>query len=128
MADQLTMLYDGLCPLCSREVRMLRRKDKHDRLAFVDIAEQSFDPSTFGITHADAHAAMHVQLPDGTMVKGVEAFRQVYRALGMGWVMAPTGWPILRPIFDLLYRGFAKIRPRLQRKACATDRCAPKSQ
>jgi len=125
---KLTMLYDGLCPLCSREVNMLRRKDKRDQLSFVDIASADFDPASFGVTLADAHAAMHVRLPDGSIVKGMEAFRRVYRALGMGWVLAPTGWPILRPIFDRLYRGFAKVRPRLQRKACASGRCAPKSQ
>ena len=35
---QLTILYDGACPLCLREVRFLRSRDpRGDQLAFVDI-------------------------------------------------------------------------------------------
>ncbi len=125
---RITMLYDGLCPLCSREVRMLSRKDKHDRLAFVDIAAPDFDPSRYGVSRDEAHAKMHAVLPDGRIVTGMAAFRHIYRALGMGWLMAPTGWPILRPIFDLLYAGFAKVRPRLPGRSCPDDRCAVDSQ
>jgi predicted DCC family thiol-disulfide oxidoreductase YuxK len=33
----LTLLYDGACPLCLREVKFLKRRDLHGRLAFVDI-------------------------------------------------------------------------------------------
>lgn len=123
----LSVLYDGLCPLCAREVKMLRRKDRQGRLTFVDIASDEFDPAPFGITLADAHAKMHAQRPNGTMLTGMAAFREIYRILGMGWVMAPTGWPILKPLFDLLYAAFAKVRPRLQRRSCDDGRCTIRS-
>jgi predicted DCC family thiol-disulfide oxidoreductase YuxK len=129
MTDRpIIVLYDGLCPLCSRAVRALGRRDRHDKLAFVDIAAPGFDPSRFAITREQAHAAMHVQLPDGRIASGMEAFRHIYRAVGLGWLIAPTGWPVLRPIFDLLYRGFARIRPRLPGRGCPDDRCAGDSQ
>lgn len=125
---KLAMLYDGHCPLCSREVRVLRRKDKHQRLSFIDITSGDFDPAQFGITLAQAHARMHAQLPDGRIITGMQAFREIYRTLGIGWIMAPTGWPILRPIFDLLYAGFARVRPRLSRRRCDGPACAVDSQ
>ena len=41
----LTLLYDGACPLCLREVKFLKGRDLHGRLAFVDIDQDTYDPS-----------------------------------------------------------------------------------
>ena len=30
---------------------------------------------------------------------GMAVFRLAYRAVGLGWLVAPTGWPLLRPLF-----------------------------
>jgi len=131
-ADQprITLLIDGLCPLCAREARFLQRLDKgRGRLAFMDIAAPGFDPSPLGLTHDEVIGSIHGVLPDGSIVTGTEVFRRAYRAVGWGWLWAPTGWPILKPIFDRLYRLFAKIRPRLSKHdpskvgVCTTDRC-----
>ena len=46
---------------------------------------------------------------------GRAVVRQAYRAVGLGWILAPTGWPVLRPVFDWLYLGFARYRVRLGR-------------
>lgn len=118
------MLYDGRCPLCRREVRFLRRRRHGDRVAFEDITAAGFDPARHGVAEQDVHAKMHAVLPDGRVAVGMEAFRHIYRAIGLGWVLAPTGWPLLRPIFDMLYAGFAKVRPRLQRGRCGDGACA----
>ena len=41
----LTILYDGGCPLCLREVRFLQGRDRQaQRLAFVDIDAPTYDP------------------------------------------------------------------------------------
>jgi len=34
---------------------------------------------------------IHGVFPDGRMVRKVEVFRQAYRAVGLGWLLAPTG-------------------------------------
>ena len=40
------MLYDGDCPLCMREVNMLRRRDADvGKIQFVDIASPDYDAS-----------------------------------------------------------------------------------
>lgn len=122
---RIKMLYDGLCPLCKREVRAITRHDRHNAIEPVDITADSFHARSLGLTTAAVHARMHAILPDGRVVTGMEAFRQIYAAIGMGWLWKWTGWPILRPIFDLLYAGFAKVRPRLQRQPnrCVDDTC-----
>ena len=43
---EIKMLYDGDCPLCMREVNMLRKRDADTgRIEFVDIASPDYDPS-----------------------------------------------------------------------------------
>ena len=39
------MLYDGDCPLCMREVNMLRKRDaQQNKICFVDISSDNFRP------------------------------------------------------------------------------------
>jgi len=48
-SSQITILYDGDCPLCSREIRFLERRDRgRGRVQFEDIAALSFDPGAYG--------------------------------------------------------------------------------
>lgn len=75
-----------------------------------------------------AMARIHGVTGSGRVVEGMDVFRQAYRAVGWGWLLAPTGWPLLRPAFDALYRWFARNRLRLTgRAACTTNRCNPRS-
>ena len=126
MKPEITFLHDGDCPLCAREVSMLRRLDRgRGRLAFEDIAAGDFDAARYGSTHEQLMARIHGVLPDGTLVEGVEVFRRAYAAVGLGWLVAPTRWPLLRPLFDAAYRWFARNRLRLtgRGEVCDSDRC-----
>jgi len=127
MKPEITFLHDGDCPLCAREVAMLRRLDRgRGRLAFDDIAATGFDAGRYGSTHEQLMARIHGVLPDGTLVEGVEVFRRAYAAVGLGWLVAPTRWPVVRPLADAAYRWFARNRLRLtgRGEVCSSDRCA----
>lgn len=121
------VLIDGHCPLCRREAALLQRLDRgRGRLAMEDIAEPGYEPSHVGRTLDELMGTIHGVLPDGTIVTGMEVFRRAYAAVGLGWLLAPTGWPGLRPLFDRLYRWFARNRLRLTGRgsvACESDRC-----
>jgi len=58
-------------------------------------------------------------LPDGSLVKGMEVFRRAYDAVGLGWLLAPTNWPVLRSISDAGYAWFARIRLHLTGRTSA---------
>ncbi len=122
---EIRVLYDGACPLCTREIRALRRLDRgRGRISFVDIA--GFDPAPYGMRYETLRSRIHAVLPDGTLLDGVEVFRRLYRAVGLGWLLAPTGWPGLRPLFDAAYRVFARNRLRLtggEGAACTAEHC-----
>jgi predicted DCC family thiol-disulfide oxidoreductase YuxK len=109
---QIKLLYDGQCPLCVREVNFLQKRDAGRGLvAFVDIADDSYDPAAHGdISFEAAMGRIHAILPDGTIVKNVEVFRRVYEVLGMGWVYAITKLPVIGTLADALYGIWAEWR------------------
>ncbi|MEM8643105.1 MAG: DUF393 domain-containing protein [Cyanobacteria bacterium P01_G01_bin.54] len=112
---QIKLLYDGECPLCVREVNFLQRRDAgRGRVAFVDIADDGYRPEDNGnIDFATAMGRIHAVLPSGDVVQNVEVFRRVYTVLGMGWVYAATGWPLIGPAVDWLYGLWADYRLRV---------------
>ena len=120
------LLYDGQCPFCCLEARWLQRWNRNGRLAFEDISSPDFEPSQYGVTREEVMGVMHGVFPDGRIVRKVEAFRQAYGAVGLGWLLAPTGWPVLRWLFDGLYDLFARYRVSLGQlfgRSCATGAC-----
>lgn len=123
-----TLWFDGECPICRREVDWLRARDKHGRLRAIDIAAPSFDARVFGLDRAALEARLHGRHADGRIVTGMAAMRGAWQAIGRGWLIAPTGWPILRWFFDRAYDVFARHRIRIGRwfgrKDCTTDRCS----
>ncbi len=120
---EFTLLYDGLCPLCSKEVAWLYRRNKQGRLDFKDINDAGFDPAAYGKTHAELMAEIHGVYPHGQLIKGMGVFRETYKAVGLGWIMVPTGWPLLKPLFDLIYKVFAKYRVPLARLVAGKKSC-----
>jgi predicted DCC family thiol-disulfide oxidoreductase YuxK len=123
---QIRILYDGECPLCSREIRFLERRDRgRKRIEYEDISRADFDPATYGLAAPQVMAQIHGVLPDGSVVEGVEVFRRAYAAVGLGWLLAPTRWPVLRRLADLVYRVFARNRLRWtgRETACEDGRC-----
>lgn len=113
------VFFDGDCPLCMREIRMLQRKDRAGRIQFTDIAAPAFDAETYGTTQAELMARIHGRLSDGTWIEGVEVFRQLYTAIGWRTAVAFTRLPGISHLVRLGYHLFAKNRLRL------TGRCAP---
>ena len=125
------LLYDGDCPFCRREVRWLQWWNRSGHLEFEDVASPEFDPSRYGKTRQELLGVIHGVFPDGRIVSKVEVFRQAYRAVGLGWLLAPTGWPVLRWIFDRLYSVFARYRLRLGHlfgRSCASRTCCVPSK
>eukprot|EP00850_Spirogloea_muscicola_P018783 SM000176S03114 [mRNA] locus=s176:77550:79505:+ [translate_table: standard] len=109
---EVKMLYDGDCPLCMREVNMLRgRNEGYKTIAFVDIASDDYRAEdNAGIGFEEAMGRIHAVLKDGTVVTNVEAFRKLYEAVGLGWVYAITKVEPLASIADKVYDVWARYR------------------
>ena len=128
---RLKVLYDGQCPFCRLEMRRLSQRNVTGGLAFEDISAPEFDPGRYGLAYEQVMGVIHAILPDGRISRGLEVFRLAYRAVGLGWLVAPSGWPVLRHIFDGLYALFARYRLPLGRpfgRECARGACRLKRE
>lgn len=104
------VFYDGDCPLCLREIRLLKWLDAKQRIAFTDIAASDFNAEVYGLTQAQFMAEIQGRLPDGTWITGVEVFRRLYSAIGLGPLVWLTRLPGISHLADAGYRLFAKYR------------------
>ncbi len=139
----LTLLYDGACPVCNLEMDNLKARNTAGMLQFVDIAAPFFDSAPYGTSLKAMNGLIHAVRPDGSLVIGTEVFRLAYGAVGLGHWAAPTGWPLLKPVFDAAYKVFARNRYGISRavgpvltriaalrankrsQACAQGACRP---
>ncbi|MES2818361.1 MAG: DUF393 domain-containing protein [Pseudomonadota bacterium] len=109
----LTLYFDGDCPLCAREIHMLRRHADAQRLHLVNVAAADFDPEAVGQSKRILQDRLHARFADGQWVTGLDATLWSWRAAGLeGWA-APLTWRPLRPLFELGYRLFCHLRPHL---------------
>ncbi len=111
------MLYDGDCPICRAEVSWLTKCNKDGYLEFEDISktDNSDDQRSYGKSKQELLDRIHGVTEEGELISGVEVFRHSYNSVGLGWMMAPSKWPLFEPISDWGYTLFAKHRVRLGR-------------
>ena len=129
MSPSLTLLYDGGCPLCVREVRFLEQRDRarhpaDRRLAFVDIDANDYNPAAHGgIDYRAAMGRIHAIESDGSVLRDVAVFRRAYELIGLGWLYAPTRWPLIGPLADAAYGIWARWRLVLTRRPSLDQLC-----
>ena len=111
----LTVYHDGACPLCQREIALMRRLDRRGSIHFVDVA----DPANAGscpLAPADLLARFHA-LENGKLLSGAAAFAAMWRYIPR---LRPLGYlariPPILWLLELAYLGFLRIRPLLQRR------------
>lgn len=119
---QITVFFDGACPLCIREIGLLRRLDKRERIAFQDVSPP--DAAEFcPISQEILLARFHVQRADGKIVDGAEAFTEAYAQIPWFSWLRPVGrFPPSRAILNAIYSVFLKVRPALQKAAHKLER------
>lgn len=124
---EIEVFYDGECPLCTREILMLRGLDRRHRIRFVDIAAEGFDAASVGATWEALMDRIHGRLPDGTLIEGVEVFRRLYAAVGYSRLVALTRLPGVSQLLDFAYDAFAKHRLKLTGR-CVDGACAVRAK
>jgi demethoxyubiquinone hydroxylase (CLK1/Coq7/Cat5 family) len=115
--DTLTVLYDGGCPLCQREiahVQRLAQKQSGSGLCFADIS-RSDDTTVSDIERQALLARFHVQRADGSRLSGAAAFVAMWGRLpGWRWLARLAQLPGMLVVFEWSYNAFLRIRPALQ--------------
>lgn len=110
-SDGLTVWHDGGCPLCRREIALMRRLDKKKAITFIDASDGI---SVCPRDRAELLARFHAE-ENGRMLTGAAAFAAMWRAV-----------PLLRPLglaarnrsilamLEWTYGRFLSVRPSLQ--------------
>lgn len=112
-ASPVKVWYDGACPLCLREIALMRRLDRRGAISFVDVSDRD-DPSC-PIDRSELLARFHAE-ENGKVVSGAAAFAAMWRAIP---VLRPLGLlarnRLILGLLERAYVQFLKVRPRLQK-------------
>jgi predicted DCC family thiol-disulfide oxidoreductase YuxK len=112
MPAKVTVWYDSACPLCIREIALMRRLDWKRRIEFIDAVDPT---SSCPIDRAEILARFHAT-ENGQLLSGAAAFAAMWRAIPLLWPLGMMArLPVLQWLLERLYRAFLKVRPRLQK-------------
>lgn len=108
---KLKVWFDSGCPLCAREISIMRKLDWFNRVDFIDVLSAEECP----IQRDTLLARFHSQSLDGPLLSGAAAFALLWRSLPL---LRPLGElarvPFVLRVLERLYLRFLVIRPRLQ--------------
>ena len=114
---QVTVWFDGACPLCLREIALMHRLDRRGAIDVIDIGAEG---AACPIDPALLLKRFHARETDGPLLDGAAAFAAMWRAIPL---LSPLGHlarlPPLLWLLERAYRGFLRIRPGLQALAGA---------
>jgi ubiquinone biosynthesis monooxygenase Coq7 len=108
------VLFDGSCPLCTREIGMYSKLPSRTPIAWIDISSPQYQPP-IGTTRAALMQRFHVVTPNHALLSGAHAFVHVWSQLP-GWrhLARLASVPGVLPAMELVYRLFLVIRPWMQ--------------
>ncbi|WP_321325780.1 DUF393 domain-containing protein [uncultured Parasphingorhabdus sp.] len=115
---RVTVWYDGACPLCIREIALMRRLDCRDAVSFIDISVPAAScPLDRQLMLSRFHASVN-----GDIYTGTAAFAAMWRVIP---VLRPIGHlariPAVLRILEALYIQFLKIRPHIRKRFKPAD-------
>ena len=103
--------FDSACPLCAREIKIMRKLDWFNEVDFVDVLSTPDCPNQ----REHLLERFHAQRLGGPLLSGAAAFALLWRSLPL---LRPLGEiariPFVLRILEILYLRFLAIRPKLQ--------------
>ena len=115
--NQVTVYFDGSCPLCRREIGFYKNSAGADQIRWEDISRVLDGQVAGDLSCQQAMARFHVRATDGSLKSGAAAFVELWLSLKnwywLGWMFAhpPGVW-----FLEKCYVGFLRIRPAIQRR------------
>ena len=118
--DGLTVMFDGACPLCRREIGLYQSLTPLETVQWLDVSEDHA-----GMSPAEQSrymARFHVRQKDGRLLSGAAAFVALWLTMpGWRWLGRLGRLPGVTPLLEWMYRGFLHLRPHLQRWVRAAE-------
>ena len=112
-AYPLSIFFDGECPICRREINLMKILNRKDRLRFIDFSKTSYNAREQGLNPCDLELVIHARWSDGQIITGVEVFREMWEGVGFTFLARMSRLPFMNRILVRAYSWFAKNRLRL---------------
>ena len=110
MTDKPTILYNGACPICRREIEHYQHLDRDgdDTLAFADISEPDPMLARLSLTQDAAKRRLHVVDVNGRLLAGIPAFAAIWDRLPRyRWLAWISRLPLVRSVLPYIYEAIA---------------------
>ncbi len=112
--DAMTVMYDGACPLCRREVALYKSLKPSAPVEWLDVSKATAQISPSD--QARYMARFHVRESNGQLLNGAAAFVALWLVMpGWLWLGRMGRFPGVTPLLELAYQMFLRLRPLLQR-------------
>jgi predicted DCC family thiol-disulfide oxidoreductase YuxK len=111
----LTVYHDGSCPLCQREIALVKSLAHQGAIEFRDVSSRDAGEQVEAdLTAADAMGRFHVRRADGTLLSGAAAFIAMWSASPRLRFLSVIGRSRTAvAMLDGIYAVFLKLRPSL---------------
>ncbi|MBZ5488908.1 DUF393 domain-containing protein [Halomonas aquamarina] len=113
----IKVYYDAVCPSCRRDRRRYARwaGERASDIQWCDVSEHHDELRARGVAPDEALKSLHLALPDGRLVQGIDAYRVLMARVAL---LRPIAWliglPLVKPALRALYDGWVKRRLKQQ--------------
>lgn len=108
---KIKVFFDGSCKVCSKEIGFYNKYDKKKKFEWIDLNSKAKDLKILGIDKKFLSKSLHIQMGDGKIVKGVNAFRIIWREYRyLKFLSYILDFKIMRIIARPIYNFLVKIK------------------
>ena len=88
----------------------MNRLDRRRQLAFCDFSRPDHDTASINISPAELGRVIHARWADGSVISGVDVFRAMWEAVGLGVLAKVSRLSLVEPLVLRAYAWFARNR------------------
>ena len=113
----VTVFYDGLCPICNREVTLYKKLDRAARVQWTNLRQDPDALAAESFSYQEAMDLLHVKDGDGKVHIGMDAHLCMWSQLPYFRVVAAAlkAMPRSTRVLEKFYLVFTRYRPGLSR-------------
>ena len=109
VAYPITIFYDASCPLCTREVMLLKKYDAREQINLIDCSPTEFTGES-GYTRDSMMKLIHARDAAGQWMIGAPVFAAAYSVTGFAAIAKMWGAGALQPVWRVVYPWIANNR------------------
>lgn len=114
VAYPITIYYDASCPICEREIHLLKEFDRENKIELVDCSPIEYVGED-GFSRESMMKLIHAKASDGKWLVGAPVFAAAYAASGIPSLAKLWGARPLQPLWRVVYPWIANNRQLLSK-------------